>query len=404
MTPRSGTSSISSSAKRKTNIPLPPVGSSTNGRTATFTPLFSNILAACFPSSRSTETITPHPSPPLGGPSGGNGKRTKTTPRKPKPVARSMVARARDLRNDRSAIPSPKEVAKMERIALSLAAEHVARAPTPRLRGPSRRGSEGSGTGGSKRGGSRKPAAVELKRQRSTSANTPTPLAPSTLPNLPAAPAIRNIPPTPAEQKANPFGTARAPLKRTRSAGGGLLTVNASLANSNIVPQRVGSPLKLVVGAHDEDAEDGTEPSAKRTRRDASPMIRSSSTFPALRAGAPQGPIGLGVLMPDRALRAKTVSPPPSTTDLPDVTADPDSLPLAGAASSFSHLSRALSGGSSMRRVASASPQVGYGVRIPSPEGKTRSSSFGEQGNGRSRREVAIPARLRDYEMVTGSV
>jgi len=167
-------------------------------------------------------------------------------------------------------------------------------------------------------------------------------------------------------------------MKRTRSAGGGVGPISAVLANSlGAGTVNVSSPLKAVTGPNtpeDLDADPAT-PAAMEPRRGRSRLSGESNS------------------PPDRIPGRKANSHSPTNNSIPLL---PGQSPHSH--TSFTHRapSRYVSiEATDMRRVVSAS-NIGKKVTNGSPLAN-------EATRERSRREVILPGRLRDYDVKAGA-
>jgi len=198
------------------------------------------------------------------------------------------------------------------------------------------------------------------------------------------ASASRNASPAPEIEtpasNATPTVTFAEPngMKRTRSAGGGIGPISAVLANSlGTGTVNVSSPLKAVTGPNTpEDLESSpTDPSVIEPRRGRSRLSGESNSPPDQRPGR------------------KANSHSPTTNSIPLAL---EATPNAYHSLTNKPVSRNASlGGNDMRRVVSAS-NIGRKV--------TNGSPLAPEGTReRSRREVILPGRLRDYDVKAGT-
>lgn len=344
----SSTSAGPPTATRRKSNPPPPQ----NTKVAHLTPLLQPIVSRCLASKHDashapTSTISP---PAIG-------KKHSHPPRKSQsahitfPVVHPY-SRLTDLGNYRSVVPSPKEIARAERMEeekVLAKKENAAIARTRRQRGTG----IANGNGVDKRSASNRPVT------RST----------SPVKMLEEVPTIITEPAS-AESSPHP---ARMGLKRTRSQG--LLPISTTLANAmGAGAVGLGSPLKAVTGPESEEDKD-----SGRSRK----RCRLSHDAESL---AP----------PRSARRANTTSPifnasplPTSEPEIPSSTfpiAQAKPLPRMGARS----LSVAPSTTTMKRAVSAGVRAVGMG----------RVASAGAEaalGKERVKREVTMPGRLRDY-------
>jgi hypothetical protein len=166
-------------------------------------------------------------------------------------------------------------------------------------------------------------------------------------------------------------------MKRTRSAGGGIGPISAVLANSlGAGTVNVSSPLKSVTGPNTpEDLEAESAIPEVEPRRGRSRLSGDSNSPPDQRAGR----------------KANSHSPTSSTIALVPV-----SSPITHPSITNKPVSRNASiGGNAMRRVVSAS-NIGKKATNGSPLAP-------EGARERSRREVILPGRLRDYDVKAGT-
>ena len=354
--PTSITLTVASLAhRRKSNAKSP------RGPVASLTPLLQPIISRCLhsrpPSPHSTHNALP--SPPKK--NGHNG--FKKAPR-PAPAPIHPYSRQWDTTNDRSTNPSPKEIAKAQRMELEMvkareesAAMARAAAAAKRRKGKSRANSKGQGRSESPKD---KPPTLDGEG----SANVPTiTTEPASNPTSPALSAVTPVPPAPAPIP------PRAGLKRTRSIGLGISTATANSANGQMA---VGSPLRAVTGPESPEQDGARE--AKRTRL-------SDSDGPGR-----------------MTRRASSGSPVVAAQALPTV---PAASVRRGSATGLT------SEATAMRRAVSATTLAQAGSRSMARTGSAGSnSSLGEAlaaGRERARREVTLPGRLRDYDMRAGT-
>lgn len=198
----------------------------------------------------------------------------------------------------------------------------------------------------------------------------------------------------------------RAPLKRTRSHG--LTPISTGIANtaSGSATVGVGSPLKAVMSGDiplDTAAQSTENISPRETKR--SRLADAPFPFPL-----------------SSSQRASSHSPPGTHTDpLPSSARMPNTMPMAHAHPQPRQVGRralglgngSAGGGVDMRRVVSSGPVAlgggGGGSRGLGRVGSAAPDLGGLGGSGptatareRSRREVMLPGRLRDYEMKAG--
>ncbi|KAK8853434.1 hypothetical protein IAR55_004140 [Kwoniella newhampshirensis] len=361
-------------------------------KTASLTPLLRPLVTRCSATSLTTHDESIHtptiPSPPRKKRSGSNGVLAKSKSNSDAPVWPTIhpYSRASDLSNTRSSVPSPREILRAQRIEeekVRLKKENAAlaravvaakrRKPGPKPRGGSRAPS------GTKRGRSDSPTKVTSPEDKEK------------VPTIFMEPASNESSPAPS------FGSRSTGLKRTRS--NGVLPISTSLAHSITASSTVGggSPLKAVIGpsGEDDDVDEKTlGPKRKRSR-----LASTSSTIADRDAT-------LGAQSSTR--RANTTSPVGTPPALPeDEDRQPKTFPLQAGQLQPKHVARAASiapstaeslesPATSMRRVVSATGMPG------GSKGLTRKNSASSEGSAagreRSRREVTLPNRLKDYE------
>lgn len=339
-------------------------------------PKTSTIIQRCIPASGSSSSSS---SPPAGA------KPTAAAIRKKQQAAASAAAamnrwsRATDLGNSRSNVPSPREVERakvkeQERIkarveAAALKKVKKAAAPTTRRRGsngkttrvqsPQDKDKEQAELGGSlTTGNSAAPATAVTDQPNSNS---------TSINHL-------NAPPFP----------PRVGLKRTRSTGGGINAISTALANSLGAggAPAVSSPLKAVTGPNTPEDDQEGQQQRKRSRL-SDPTDETSASASAAAQDPGSGPM---------KRKASSHSPPSRTADpLPSTTA-PNTIPTATLPLPLKRDSI------EMRRAASTS-NLDSAASRPS-----RRSSFGVEARERSKREVILPGRLRDYDVRSSSV
>ncbi|KAL7424533.1 hypothetical protein Q5752_000217 [Cryptotrichosporon argae] len=349
------------------------------------TPLNAPLLARCLPSSSSSSSSSSAAPLRKPSPSASSPRRVTTTSTQTFTLPLAAAAgvgvpysRATDLANTRSARPSPQERlrasrAELERARAKRESAALARQAAAGLR--RRKGRRGASAGGTAT-----PTATgspDLSAAAGTSASThahahtyaaePKPHAPSPLAQLP--PAIHTEPasdtPSPAAASPGaPFAPASGPrgaLKRTRSAG--LLSIATNAANVLGRSLSIGSPLKAEIAiGHDDGARKRARPGSADAPH-AHPADLDPAPAPAPHTPAPVAHVGLGLGLA------------PAELGVPHVAA------LAA---------------QPMRRAVSAN-----GVASAD---RTRVARLGSAGPGtdvreRSRREVVLPARMRDYDM-----
>jgi hypothetical protein len=269
-----------------------------------------------------------------------------------------------DLGNDRSTLPSPREILKAQRLEEEKVRAKKESAAAARAAIAAKRKKNGKTRGGSGQAAETRSASPVKDDEKDK----------DMVPAIVTGPASHESSPS-----AGP--PSRMGLKRTRS--NGLLNISTTtataLSSSGIA---VGSPLKAVMGPEDEE-NDGREPKRSRPSTEDVPAARSSR-------------------------RANTLSPQSSASlALPDDAATPKTYPLAAAklAPRSTVRSTSVQGGrtdspalgtASMRRVVSAAGLTG----------RSRLGSAGPEGTARerSRREVNLPRALRDYDMRAGAM
>ncbi|KAL1410829.1 hypothetical protein Q8F55_001772 [Vanrija albida] len=337
------------------------------------TPLNVTIVARCL--ARGTEPSSP--------PSSANRKRTSgnhTPATSPAPTSVALHAvhpysRASDLANTRSTVPSPQEILRAERAEEEKARQKKENAAAARLAAALARRRK------AQRNGSRSAS----QRVQSASVAPPT-MIPATVRAITTASHGRSksadpkdesdapaITMEPASLGASPILRGGTALKRTRSSG-------IHGINTNLTPGAVSiaSPLRSVAHAAegDDDVKPDASPNSDNSDGPARKRTRLSSVSP--RAASTR--------------RANTTSPLASPSALEGEATAPAA---AGDASRPTRRAGALEPSeptaSAMRRVVSATE--GAGRRNTS----RRTSSVGLEPAERLRREVQVPARMRDY-------
>ncbi|WWD19862.1 hypothetical protein CI109_104329 [Kwoniella shandongensis] len=399
--PKSGDSTpsllLSSGSKRRKG-PVHILSAST--KTASLTPLLRPIVTRCSATTLAaieeivhTPTILSPPRKRLSGSNGVSGKSKSNHPTHVWPTIHPY-SRASDLSNTRSSVPSPREVLRSQRIEEEKARLKKESAALARAAVAAKRKKPGP----KPRGGSRAPSG---KRARSDSPTKVivSPEEKDKVPTITREPASTESSPAPT------FGTRSVGLKRTRS--NGVLPISTALAHSITAAGTVGSgsPLKAVMGPSGE--EDDLEESNLGPIRKRSRLASTSSTIVDRESV-------LGTL-PTTTRRANTTSPigTPSTLPDSDNRQQPKTFPLppgqlqpkqaGGRASSIAPSSTESleSPTTGMRRVLSATGTPGGSRHL---QRKNSESSEGSVARSeRSRREVTMPNRLKDYEMKPAS-
>lgn len=336
-------------------------------KSASLTPLMQPIVARCLattgPSSSGSRGSTPVTSPPGRKTSNGatQGAKRKSPYAHDWPVVHPY-SRATDTRNDRSDVPSPREVARAEQAEKDRAKAREVSAAAARAAAAAKR----------KRAGKAK---VSGSKTRSAS---PTKEKADDAVSFTAEPASFDVAGSAPGSSANPL-PPRGTMKRTRSNGLGISTLAANAIGG--VGPAVSSPLRAVTGPTSEDDEDGQGPERKRSR--------------------------LGI----STRRANTDSPPTASTKLGGDVSDEtllktEPIPHAKVLPAQRGLAPGRAAGgdegaTAMRRVASAS-----GVQPALARNKARTGSTGsvDGAKERARREVTLPGRLRDYDMKIGAL
>lgn len=310
----------------------------------TLKPKTNTIIDRCFPS--------PSTASPTGTASaqnaGGSKKKGPTLEEATAAISANRWSRATDLGNNRSNIPSPREVARSKIKEQERAKARVEAAAQKRSKKGRRRGSNGTIT--------RNQSPQEKEEVNPTTAVNATMEASSSTPK---------VDPSPSNTSVNPF-PPRVGLKRTRSVG--VPSISTNLANSlgAAGAPAVSSPLKAVTGPN--TPEEGDQ--ARKRSRLSDPTDAKS---PRLDADTPR--------------KATSLSPPSTATPLP-LDPAPNTVPAATLPLKLE--------ATEMRRAASAST-----IDAPATRGSRR-SSFGIEAlaaRERSKREVTMPGRLKDYDV-----
>ncbi|KAK1922259.1 hypothetical protein DB88DRAFT_474596 [Papiliotrema laurentii] len=393
----------------------------------TLTPLLQPIIDRCFVTSPtdSDPTSTHVSTSPLPAKRPGsatmkkrhsgqsNGSSTPTTLFHP-------YSRATDTRNDRSNVPSPREILRAERLEVekarakeeSAAAARAAAALKRRKGAKSRATSKGnhSATSTSRLAThsispNHKDRQLEEDKEAEQPITTTTTTSTSDSSKESSAPAPSTNPLPP-----------RVGLKRTRSAGLGISTLN-STAFANAGPA-VSSPLRAVTVAGNDEEENEEDGHARKRSKLSEAFTAEPETIRTRRAttGSPTDRSALHLAhehaIDDSAYEPKT-DPIPQSSTLPGrrASVSPRNAKvssLADEAETGAPPSRRRSStgmglkeeqAEMMRRAASAG-EDGEGEGLYSkPLNRTMSGSGSENGRDRVRREVTVPARLRDYEM-----
>lgn len=249
-------------------------------------------------------------------------------------------SRLTDTKNDRSTVPSPREVARAEQAERDKAKAREDSAAAARAAAALKR--KKGGKRAVSRGGNQIRSASPLKEDGQ---------------GMTAEPASYDT--TPSTATNNPF-PARNGLKRTRSTGLGISTHTANVISAG--NPAVSSPLRAVMGPSSDNEED--DPHTRKRSR-----------------------------LANSTRRANTDSPPTATGALP--ARDPiktDPIPHAKLLAP-----RRASGGAQ----ASEPMQSVYGFPPLRSDSMARTDSIGSADGAkeRAKREVMLPGRLRDYEM-----
>lgn len=373
----------SANQKRKAGISANALAASTSllphaagGKLSTsMTPLNVTIVQRCL--ARGTEPSSP---PGSAARKRTSGNHTPATSPAPTSVALHAVhpySRASDLANTRSTVPSPQEILRAERAEEEKARQKKENAAAARLAAALARRRK------AQRNGSRSAS----QRVQSASVAPPT-MIPATVRAITTASHGRSksvdpkdeelptITTEPASSSASPLIRGGTALKRTRSSG-------IHGINTNLTPGAVSiaSPLRSV--AHAAEGDDEVKP-------DASPNSDNSD-------GPARKRTRLSSVSPRAAStrRANTTSPMASPSALEGETAAAGAAPPTDARSTRRAAPEAAPEptASAMRRAVSATE--GAGRRATT----RRTSSVGlEPGAERARREVQMPARMRDYD------
>ncbi|GFZ51063.1 hypothetical protein JCM24511_08821 [Saitozyma sp. JCM 24511] len=377
--PSSGSSSSGNSAhmRRKPH----PTALDPSQTSASLTPLLQPILLRCLAWHSNPQPTSPSKKVKPGTPSSSTDKPPFVHPYNP----------LTDQGNDRSTVPSPREIlraqrleeekvrAKKESAAAARAAIVAKRKRGVRTRGGSRLAETETQT--------RSVSPVKEDEPEDTDKDKVPP------PAITTEPASSESTPAPPPAAVTSSGPARIGLKRTRS--NGLLNIStANVASGGI---GVSSPLRVAIGPDETEVEADDGSSGREAKRAKSgPDLGVLDVDPMARGGAGR--------------RATTLSPQSSTEPLPDDASTPKTYPLAAGRLAPRSTARSTSvqaqggrnessplGTPSMRRaVSSAGASVGS---------RSRLGSVGAEGMARerSRREVNLPRALRDYEMRAGA-
>ena len=365
------TTSTNTLSKRKKFNPFPVDLQST--KTASLTPLLHPIIARCLtqPSTTtSTPSTTPIPSPAGGdGTGAGADKLKKAKTRHMWPVS-NPYSRSTDTKNDRSIVPSPRELAQMQKaevdkIRASEESAAVARAAAAAKRKRAKsRGTSKSGTG------------------VGTTSDSPTKVDP-TVPTITTEPASEESTPIPSASALPLPPAPRAGLKRTRSTGLGISTTMANPLNSG--GMAVSSPLRAVTGPSSGEDEEDVSRVRKKSR-----LSDSSTDVP-----------------PPRTRRATTHSPTTMSPALAPSVQVPHSEPIPHALLLPAQRRTSVGGdATAMRRAVSALMPASNGLAGAKKMTRTGSigSADGIAARERAKREVTLPGRLRDYQMKPATV
>ncbi|WVQ94940.1 hypothetical protein IAU59_002029 [Kwoniella sp. CBS 9459] len=373
-------STISTGSKRRKG----PVFSipSSEVKMASLTPLLRPIVTRCVvPASTEDHghASSSYPSPPRKRNSGLS-KSTRVTPSLTSPMIHPY-SRASDLCNNRSSVPSPRELlraqkAEEEKARLKKESAAAARAATAAKRKKVQAEKTAKTRSGSK-------APVGSKRGRSDS---PSQLGSSKPPSpeqreTDKLPTITHEPASSTESTPVPstFGSRPSGMKRTRSQG--VLPISTHLASSTTsTAVVVGSPLKAVMSRDEED--DGPR---KRSKLASEELGGSATT----RRANSHSPVGTPPALPeDETERLSKTFPLPAGKVLPSRL-----LGRARSTAPYSSLDGDVDG-SAMRRAVSATAY-----------NEGRAGSVGSDGSGRerSKRETQLPERLRDYDVKAAS-
>jgi hypothetical protein len=301
----------------------------------TLVPKMNTIIARCRPRPSST-------SPP----DNATGSRKRVSSNNTGVVTANRWSRETDLGNDRSRVPSDRELLReIAREKERARAREEAAAAKRSKRTSKRRGSHNVTTSVS-RGGSPESEAVGVA----------------------------------SGTKSLALSLASRSMKRTRSAGGA--PISAALANTvGTGAVNVSSPLKAV-----------TIPGTPADRNTVKPNGSAESTEPRRGRSRLSGESDKGS-PPDNGTTRKANSHSPTTATIPIIIESspdvlpPQSKPVGRAASAAGH---------DMRRVVSAS-NIGNGHG--SKADRNGSSLAPESARERSKREVVLPGRLKDYDV-----
>lgn len=354
----------SRSKRHKPTYVHPPL---TDEQCVTLTTRMDIIVKRCYPQPPPPESSTPLKSP---SPTGKKSSRASSSKGKAKSIIPAWpefhpYSRRYDLDNDRSYNPSPRQIEKAAKAAEKTRLEgqvfngmkkEIVAPPMVKSRSRSSNKEKNTGAG--------------LKR--TSPRTTQLPLLPS--PELPSvassSPIISafTIPKPPTSLNGLP-----RPLKRTRSVGLGISMVGTS---SGLNEPSVASPLRRVTGPADQDG-DSISPAMKREREDEAdqPAKRAKTTSPTS--------VIIRLNRPAQESKSIQGATEPTSTEKPGQTGR--GLGLANGDL----------GSTQMRRVASASAAV----ETDKPKPRRQSSSESTSLSTRSRREVAIPERFRDFEL-----
>lgn len=377
-------------------------------KVASLTPLMRPIVARCFAStsdgsgSSGSSADTPAVSPPVNakrhgssglGNGGGNGHASPHgLKRKAQQMAHPVQAwpvvhpysRATDTRNDRSDVPSPREVARAEQAEKDRAKAREISAAAARAAAAAKRkkttaakaksNSSGNGTG--------KTRSVSPTKEK---------LAEDGLTLSTAEPASYDSPAPSSSTAAGSALPPRGTMKRTRSTGLGISTLTANAIGS--VGPAVSSPLRAVTGptASSEDDTDEHGPERKK--------LKSRLGAGSRRANTDSPPGATSLLKAEEAELLKT-EPIPHAKVLPAQVTN-----VIGTRQGSSGAAAAGLESTAMRRVASAGGE-GNGTVGSGSKKMTRSGSTGsaDGAKDRAKREVNLPGRLRDYDMKVGTM
>ncbi|WVR09649.1 hypothetical protein IAU60_006722 [Kwoniella sp. DSM 27419] len=351
---------------------LPPAGV----KTASLTPLLHPIISRCSAAATAinpsllSEASSSILSPPRRR-QNGQSKSARVTPSVMAPLIHPY-SRATDLTNTRSLIPSPREILRARKAEEENARLKVESAAAARAAIAAKR-KKTAGDKGKTRSASRAPGISARRKSDSPVGPVESRMASPETSHSAHLLDIANDDPITVTPSAAPtitdLGSRPTSLKRTRSHG--VLPINTSVPGASAIVG-IGSPLKEVMSRPEGEEDDGPR---KRSRLgpdagvdDVSPSRRATTHSPV---GTPPS------LVEDDERLSKTYPLPPGKV-LPSR--------LAGRASSTAPQG-AGEGAQAMRRVVSAS-------------GTGRAGSVGsDAGRERSRREIQLPERLRDYDV-----